>query len=175
VIALLFAVASIHLVDDGGRIRSAGEWRGTPTIVVPMYTRCPLACPAIAENLKRATRDMDPNSYRVVFFSFDKRDTTADLRAFRERHHLPLAWTLANATEADTRQLLDSLDYRISSAMSHANAVIVVKGDAVKTFSALDDALAFARGGNDWLGRFGGAALAVALLICTLSAVLLFR
>jgi len=175
VIALLFAVAAIHIVDDGGRTLSIAEWRGTPTIVVPMYTRCPLACPAIAENLKRATADMDVNSYRVVFFSFDKRDTTADLRAFRDRHQLPLAWTLANASEPDTRLLLESLDYRVSSAMSHPNAVIVVKGDAVKTFNAVDDALAFARGGNDLLGLFGGAALAVALLVCTLSAVLLFR
>ena len=174
-IALLFAVAAIHLVDDTGRTRSVDEWRGTPTIVVPMYTRCPLACPAIAENLKRATADMDVNSYRVVFFSFDKRDTAADLRAFRERHRLPLAWTLANAGEADTRRLLDSLDYRVSDVMSHPNAVIVVKGDTAKTFNSVDDALAFARGGSDLLGRFGGAALAVALLVCTLSAVLLFR
>ena len=174
-IALLFAVATIHIVDDAGRTRSVSEWRGTPTIVVPMYTRCPLACPAIAENLKRATADMDPNSYRVVFFSFDRRDTTADLRAFRDRHQLPLAWTLANASADDTRLLLDSLDYRFSDAMSHPSALIVVKGGTARTFNAVDDALAFTRGGNDWLGRFGGAALAVALLVCILSAVLLFR
>ena len=174
-IALLFAVAAIHIVDDSGRTRSVEDWRGTPTIVVPMYTRCPLACPAIAENLKRATMDMDPNSFRVVFFSFDRRDTTADLRAFREQHKLPLGWTLANAGEGDTRQLLDSLDYRVSDVMSHPNAVIVVRGDTAKTFTAVDDAIAFARGGTDWLGRFGGAALAVALLVCVLSAVLLFR
>jgi cytochrome oxidase Cu insertion factor (SCO1/SenC/PrrC family) len=179
VIALLFAVATIHIVDDSGRTRSVDEWRGAPTIVVPMYTRCPLACPAIAENLKRATQDMDPNSFRVVFFSFDPRDTTADLRAFRERHRLPLAWTLANASAGETRALLDSLDYRVSDVMSHPNAVIVLTRDlqTSRTFNAssVSDALAFARGGSDLLGRFGGAALAVALLMCTLSAILLFR
>ena len=178
-IALLFAVAAIHIVDDAGRSRSVAEWRGTPTIVVPMYTRCPLACPAIAENLKRATADMDPNAYRVVFFSFDRRDTTEDLRAFRERHQLPLAWTMANANATDTRLLLDSLDYRVSDVMSHPNAIVVLSKDlqASRTFNAasVNDALAFARGGSDWLGRFGGVALAFALLICTLSAVLLFR
>ena len=178
-IALLLLAASIHIVDDSGRARSINDWRGTPTIVVPMYTRCPLACPAIAENLKRATKDMNVDSYRVVLFSFDPRDTAADLRAFRERHHLPLAWTLANASREDTRRFLDAIDYNVSDTFSHPSVIAVLSPDlrSATTFNAasIDAALNLARGGSNWLGRFGGVALAVALLVCTLSAVLLFR
>src|SRR5581483_6581998 len=84
-------VPEIAVVDDSGSARSTAVWRGTPTIVVLMYSRCLLACPAIAESLRRATLDLKVDSYRVVFFSFDPRDTPADLRAFRETHRLPLA------------------------------------------------------------------------------------
>jgi cytochrome oxidase Cu insertion factor (SCO1/SenC/PrrC family) len=48
------SLPAIEIVDDTGRIRSTEEWRGTPTILAPMYARCPLACPLIAEGLKRA-------------------------------------------------------------------------------------------------------------------------
>ncbi len=183
-IALLLAVAipSINIIDDAGRARSTEQWRGTPTILVPMYTRCPLACPMIADNLKRASANININTYRVVFFSFDPRDTPADLREFREHHHIPLAWTLATANAADTRRLMDAIDFRFSEVMTHPSQVVVLtpKLERAKvllgtTFDAatLNAALDVARGGRDWLGRYGGYALALLLLVCVLSVIYL--
>ena len=172
--ALLFA-ASIHIIDDTGRSRSIDEWRGTPTVVVPMYTRCPLACPTVAENLKRATLNMNVDSVRIVFFSIDPRDTPENMHAFREQHRLPLAWTMATASAGDTRQFMESIDYRFSDTLTHPNAVIVLSRDlkSAASFeaSAVAAALNVARGGNDWLGRFGPFALAIVMLVCTLSAI----
>lgn len=175
-IAILLAIASIHFVDDTGRARSVDEWRGTPTIVVPMYTRCPLLCPTIAKNVQRALRDENINDYRVVFFSFDPRDTPADLRRFRERLHIPLAWTVATATHADTRRLLESLDYRYSETMAHPAVVIALTpGWRSQIFSgnAIGEALAFARGGRDWVGSLGKYVFALLLLASMLSSVAL--
>jgi cytochrome oxidase Cu insertion factor (SCO1/SenC/PrrC family) len=177
VIAALLFAASIHIVDDAGRTRSVEEWRGTPTVVVPMYTRCPLACPMIAENLKRAALNMNVDSIRIVFFSIDPRDTPESMHSFREQHRLPLAWTMATATAGDTRQFMESIGYRFSDTLTHPNLIVVLSRDlrSATTLTASDiaSALNVARGGNDWLGRFGPFALAIVMLVCTLSAIAL--
>jgi SCO1/SenC len=101
-------LVALFVIDDGGRVRSTDEWRGTPTIVAPMYCRCPLACPLIAKGLKRgiAESSTSPADYRVVLFSMDPRDTPEDLRRFGERHQLPLSWTLVSAR--NPRPFLDA-------------------------------------------------------------------
>ena len=173
-------IASIPFVDDTGRTRSVEEWRGNPAIVVPMYTRCPLACPLIAENLRRATLNLDPASYRVIFFSFDPRDTPRDLHAFRDRHQLPLAWTMAVANRADALRFFDSIGFRSSETMSHTSEVVILTPDldiakiAYGTnidASTIESGLAVARGGRDWLGTFGDVALAGALLLAILASI----
>jgi protein SCO1 len=181
------ALPRIGLIDDSGGKRSTGDWKGLPAILVPMYTRCPVACPMITEGLERAVENskMDPTKYRVILFSFDPRDTPADLRAFREQHRVPLAWTLATARPADARLLMESLDVRtsdVNGVIVHPNLAIAITPD-LKTakylfgtdFNAteLDEAISVARGGTDWIGRYGGYALAILLLVCILSAVYL--
>jgi protein SCO1/2 len=180
-------VPAFDFTDDSGRVRSSLEWRGIPTILAPMYTRCPAACPLIVEGLKKGISESSapPSSYRVVVFSFDPRDMPVDLRRFRERHELSLAWTVATARPADARRLLESIGYRVGDAnglIDHPNAVVVLSGD-LKTSKYLfgtaypgreiDAALAVARGGRDWLGQFGGWMLALLLLASVLSAVYL--
>lgn len=181
------AIPVIGLIDDSGRIRSTADWRGIPTILAPMYARCPAACPLIVDGLKKgiAESTTDPTTYRVVVFSFDARDTPADLRRFRERNNLPLSWTVVTAKLADIRQLLDAIGYRVGDAnglLAHPNAVAVLTSD-LKTARylfgttypgrAIDQSLAVARGRRDWIGQFGGWMLAVLLLACSLSAVYL--
>lgn len=185
VIALLLAVIApaINVIDDGGRVRSMNEWRGRPTILAPIYTRCPIACPLIVSGLKKgvARSSVTPSNCRVVLFSFDPRDTPQDLRRFRERHDVPLSWTVARAADpADTRRLLDALDYRYGEAgtiYTHPNEVIVLDSDLrlakvmLGTTYDIDDALAVARGRTDWLGRYGGIAFALLLFAAMLSAI----
>lgn len=176
-------IPDIEIIDDSGRTRSTAEWKGVPTILAPLYTRCPLACPMIAQGLKRgvAQADASSSSYRVVLFSFDPRDTPADLRRFRERNRIPLLWTVAAAPrKGDARRLLDAVGYRYGEAgghFTHPNAVIALTPDLTTakfllgTTYDIDDALAASRGGRDWIGRYGGWMLALLLLVCLLSAV----
>jgi len=174
---------NIDIVDDSGRVRSTAEWSGIPTILAPMYTRCPIACPLIVSALKRgvAQSSATPSTYRVVLFSFDPHDTPADLRRFREREGIPLAWTVATAAKkGDARRMLDAIGYRYGEAgayFTHPNEVIALTPD-LKTAKALvgtnydiDDLLAAARGGRDWTGRYGGWILAILLLVCLLSVI----
>jgi len=178
-------LAALLVIDDGGRVRSTDEWRGTPVIVAPMYCRCPLACPLIAKGLKRgiAESSASPAYYRVVLFSMDPRDKPEDLRRFRERHQLPLSWTLVSTK--NPRAFLDALGYRYADAnglFAHTNAVIALDRNLkpVKYLFGtqysgrqIDEALAIARGRRDWIGRFGGLMLAGLLLIALLSVVYL--
>src|SRR4051794_11067915 len=182
---ILTLVLALMVVDDGGRLRSSDEWRGTPTIIAPIYCRCPLACPLIAKGLKRGIAESATplTTYRVVLFSMDPRDTPEDLRRFRERFQLPLSWTVVAAK--DPRPFLDSLGYRYADAnglFAHPNAVIALDRDLrpVKYLYGtqysgreIDEALAIASGRRDWIGQFGGLLLASLLLIALLSAVYL--
>lgn len=185
ILALILAVLpSIAVTDDNGRTRSTAEWSGVPTVVAPMYMRCPVACPLIAEGLKRAVAQSkaSPVSYRVVLFSFDPRDTPADLQRFRERHHIPLAWTMVTTRGNDARRFLDALDYRYGVAgtmFTHPNEVIVLNArlEPAKVLSGtnysgrdLDAALAVAGGSTDWLGRYGGWILSLLILVAMASA-----
>jgi protein SCO1 len=179
---VLAALPSINVIDDAGRTRSTESWKGTPAIVVPIFTRCPLACPMIIGGVKRAAAKAkaDAASYRVIVFSFDPRDTPADLHAFRERHHLPLAWTVASASPQDTHRLLDALGVRVAEAKRtfvHPNVIVALTPELkpVKhlygTEYDVDAALAVARGGTDWVGRYGAFALAALILAATLAGV----
>ncbi len=179
---LLFAVLTI---DDSGRVRSTDSFRGAPVIVAPIYCRCPLACPLIAKGLKRGIAESaaPPSSYRVVLFSMDPRDTPDDLRRFRERHALPLSWTLVAAK--NPHEFLDALGYRYADAnglFAHPNEVVVLDA-ALRPVKVLlgteysgrqiDDALAIARGRADWVGRYGGVAIAALLFVAMMAVVYL--
>jgi len=178
-------ILALMVVDDGGRVRSADEWRGTPTIIAPIYCRCPLACPLIAKGLKRGIAESTTPlaSYRVVLFSMDPRDTPDDLRRFRERFQLPLSWTVVASN--DPRPFLDSLGYRYADAnglFAHPNAIIALDRDLKPakylygtqyTGREIDEALAIASGRRDWIGQFGGLLLGLLLLVALLSAVYL--
>jgi len=182
---ILTLILALMVVDDGGRVRSTDEWRGTPTIIAPIYCRCPLACPLIAKGLKRGIAESTTPlaSYRVVLFSMDPRDTPEDLRRFRERFQLPLSWTVV--ASKDPRPFLDSLGYRYADAnglFAHPNAVIALDRDLKPakylygtqySGQEIDEALAIASGRRDWIGQFGGLLLGLLLLIALLSAVYL--
>ena len=183
-VALALPLPEIPVIDENGQVRSTAEWRGTPTIVAPLYTRCPLACPLIAQGLKRgvAEASANPASYRVVLFSFDPRDTPADLRRFRERFQIPLAWTIVATRGNDARRLLDAAGYRYGDAggyFTHPSAVIVLTPGLVPATTLygtkydVDAALAVASGSRDWMGRYGGWLLALLLFLALLAVVYL--
>jgi len=179
-------IPAIEVIDDNGAAQSTTEWRGTPTIVAPLYSRCPLACPMIVRGLKRGLAESSATNYRVVLLSFDPRDTPADLRRFRERNGVPLSWSTVVAKGGGARPLLDAIGYRygdINGLFTHPNAVVVLTRD-LKTAKflfgttyearAIDDALAVACGRRDWITELGPWMLAGLLFVLLLSAISLF-
>lgn len=174
-------LARVEFFDDRGAVHSTEEWRGRPTIIAPVYTRCPVACPLIATGVKNALADR-PAAYRVVFFSFDPRDTPADLRRFRERHHLPPQWIVASAKEPAIRDLMDSIDFRyahVNGGYTHPNMIAGITADlryakalAGTKYRAADiDAML---SGRDWLDRFAGPLVTLLLFAALASAAILF-
>ncbi len=182
-------LAAIDFIDDEGRVRSTNEWRGAPAIIAPIYTRCPVACPLIVEGLKRGldSAKARPGTYRVILFSFDPRDTPADLHRFRERHHVPMAWTVASAGAPAIRSLMDSIGFHYAetgNAFRHPNVVIAIAPDLTTakylfgtdySASDIDQALAMARGDSRWLDRSEGVILALLLFACVMSIIYLFQ
>ena len=184
-LVLASTLPAIDVIDDNGRIRSTAEWRGAPTLLAPMYARCPLACPLIAQQLKKGVTQSSalPSTYRVVLLSFDPKDTVRDLRRFRERQSIPIAWSIVRAVNPDdTRRLLDAAGYHYAVAgnfYTHPNAIIALTPALeptqliTGTTYDVDLALATARGRVDWVGRYGGWLLAFLLFVCLLAAVYL--
>ncbi len=177
------SLAIVPLVDDSGRARSLDEWRGTPLILVPIFTRCPLACPLITRGLIRGLAESDavPGTYRVILFSFDPRDTPATLKRFRERQRVPIGWTVATAAPADIRRLMESVSFRYSESngmFAHPNMVVVATPElqtarylfgTTYPGSAIDEALDVARGGSGLTERYGPVLLALLLFVCVSS------
>src|SRR6266496_1683164 len=67
-------VAQINWIDDAGHIRQLSEFAGFPVVLLPIYTRCPTACIANVDQLKKALADSstDPRRFRVFLFSFGR-------------------------------------------------------------------------------------------------------
>lgn len=186
-IAFLLALVltpNIQVMDEYGRQRSMSELRGTPVLLAPMYARCPLACPMIARGLKKGLGEASasPASYRVILFSFDPRDTPADLQLFRERQQLPLSWTIVRANNsADAHRFLDALGYRYADTnglFNHLNAVVALTPELQPAKLLIgtsyrgrdiDDALRIASGRRDWIGKYGAYLFAACLFIALLS------
>ena len=168
-------LARIEFFNDRGETRTAGDWRGLPAILAPVYTRCPTACPLIVAGLKKAlaASNARPGTYRVILFSFDPRDTPADLRRFREQHGIPIDWTIASAREPDIRALTDSIGFHYAQTgggFAHPNMIVgltpqlrvskVLTGTEYRA-GDIEDVLA----GRDWLDRYAGPIVAALLFV----------
>ncbi len=176
-ILAVLLLARVEVFTDRGDVRATEEWRGVPTIVAPVYTRCPVACPLITAGLKRALAEANarPGTYRVVLFSFDPRDTPADLQRFRERHRIPIDWTVASAKEPAIHALMDSIGFRYAQTgggFSHPNMIIGLSADLevstvlTGTEYRAADIEAMLAGRSGWLDRHPGPIFALLIFAC---------
>ena len=183
------AAAPIQWLDETGRTRNLSEFSGFPIIVLPIYTRCHGACVQSVDRLKDALTNSatDLRQFRVFLFSFDPDDNAERLAAYRQREHVPLAWTLGSASPANTETLLDSLGIPVGKAGSeftHPNILVfldaklrVAKWIYGTDFSesAVDRALQIAAGQSDWLGRHSDLTYTLLVFAATLLCVVLFQ
>ena len=157
-------LADITFIDDAGRSRSLSDLRGTPLILVPMYTRCQATCGRVGVAVRTAllASTLSPDRYRVLFFSFDPEETTETLREFRQRELLPASWIVATATREENIRLMDSIGFTYETArgeFAHPN-MIVVTTPQLRVASYLfgtqfrsaqfEEALQVAMGATDW-------------------------
>jgi cytochrome oxidase Cu insertion factor (SCO1/SenC/PrrC family) len=180
-------VARINWTDDAGHVRRLSEFAGFPVFLLPIYTRCPTACIANVDQLKRALADSsaDPRQFRVLLFSFDSAETPSTLAKYRTRENIPLAWSVGTASQSDIDVLLESIGFQYGKAgteFSHPNLLMfldsnlrIAKWIYGTDYSGrdVDLALKIASGESDWVGQhsqwlyalllFSGSILCVAL------------
>ena len=164
---------SLYLLDskwtsDVGREIKLGVLRGRPQIVAMFFTHCEYACPILVEELKGIERRLPAEVLAKVDFllvSIDsKRDTPAELAAFREKRQLARErWTLLRGGADDVRELAALLGVNYAEdargQFAHSNLVTVLnaegeiihqqaglKGDPAATLQAIAAAAAAAKG-----------------------------
>jgi protein SCO1/2 len=102
-------VPEADFVDEDGRRRAFAEWRGTPTVVTFVYTRCPLPnfCPLMDQNFAALQRMMAEDTaftgrVKLVSITFDPdHDTPAVLKAHAAHLHAdPAVWTFLTGDRA---------------------------------------------------------------------------
>lgn len=134
---------SLYLLDstwtsDVSREIKLGALRGRPQIVSLFFTHCEYACPIIVSELKAIEAKLPPEVLGKVDFllvSMDsKRDTPAELAAFREKHELAREhWTLLRGGTDDVRELaaLLGVNYAEDSRgqFAHTNLITLLNAE----------------------------------------------
>ena len=139
---------SLYLLDstwtsDVGRQIKLGALRGRPQIVALFFTHCEYACPILVGELKAIEGKLPPEVLGKVDFllvSIDsKRDTPAELAAFREKRQLARErWTLLRGGADDVRELaaLLGVNYAEDSRgqFAHTNLITLLNADGEIAF-----------------------------------------
>jgi cytochrome oxidase Cu insertion factor (SCO1/SenC/PrrC family) len=71
---------SLDLVDQGGEVRSVGDFEGRPVLVTFAFAHCKTICPVVVETVKRAATELTEVEPAVVIVTLDPwRDTPSAL------------------------------------------------------------------------------------------------
>lgn len=117
--------------NQKGESAKLASLRGSPRIVVMLFTRCDTACPLIVEDLKEIVKDVDAKrtaKIDVSIFSLDSfRETPESLSAFSVKRKLPLHWSLFTSNADAVAELAASLGVRYKRLPSgdfiHSNII----------------------------------------------------
>ena len=130
----IYQIDSTWTTDTGLPVKLA-TLRGRPQIVAMFFTSCSNACPITVSDIKRIDAAL-PKTLRgrvgYTLISFDpQRDTTAALKAYRQRRELnPTQWTLLRGEPADVAELATRLGMKIRSGargqFGHSNLITVL-------------------------------------------------
>jgi len=128
----------VKLTAQDGVTAPLAAHRGRPMLVSMFYTSCTMVCPMIVDSLqatRQAVHEPARGKLDVLVVTFDPaRDDVAALRSFAVKRKLdPAHWTLARATEADTRRIAAVLgvQYRRSpdGDFNHSSELVLVDGE----------------------------------------------
>jgi protein SCO1/2 len=149
-------VPDAALVDQQDRRRSLSEWRGTPTLVTFVYTRCPLPtyCPLMDQNfaaIQRAVAE-DPalsGSVKLISISFDPdHDTPAVLSAHAARLKAdPATWTFLTGDRVTVDRVAARFGVGVVRGADPAGEITHTLRTALV---GADGRIAAIYSGNDW-------------------------
>ena len=139
---------SLYLLDskwtsDVGREIKLGALRGRPQVVAMFFTHCEYACPILVGELKTIEGKLPPEVLGKVDFllvSIDsKRDTPAELAAFREKRRLTRErWTLLRGEADDVRELAALLGVNYAEdtrgQFAHTNLITLLNAEGEIAF-----------------------------------------
>ena len=139
---------SLYLLDstwtsDVGRQIKLSALRGRPQIVAMFFTHCEYACPILVGELKTIEGKLPPEVLGKVDFllvSIDsKRDTPAELAAFREKRQLARErWTLLRGGADDVRELAALLGVNYAEdargQFAHTNLITLLNAEGEIAF-----------------------------------------
>lgn len=125
---------------------------GKPTILVPMYYRCPMNCNRVVKNLVLALRDMArdhnytvANQFNVVCFSFDPKEHTGDSSRYKEvtldEYAVPGAeqgWRFLTGNKESVAEVMQAIGFRAEfdkayKEYNHPNGIIVLSPEGKTT------------------------------------------
>jgi protein SCO1 len=149
------AVPDAAFIDQSNKRRSLSEWRGTPTVLTFIYTRCPLPnfCPLMSQNFATLQRRLADDTalhgrVKLVTLTFDPDHDTPDvLAAYAAKLKAnPDVWTFLTGDRATVERiagkfgvsvLRDSAD---TSQITHNLRTLVAdaNGNIVKAYNGSD-------------------------------------
>lgn len=144
------------LLDQNDRRRSFSEWRGTPTLLTFIYTRCPLPnfCPLMDKNFasiqQRAAADPAlAGKFKLVTVSFDPdNDTPAVLRAHAARLKAdPAVWTFLTGDRVTVDRLAAKFGVGV---VREGTAPGEITHNLRTTLIGADGRILKIYGGSDW-------------------------
>jgi protein SCO1/2 len=139
---------SLYLLDstwtsDVGKQIKLGTLRGRPQILAMFFTHCEYACPILIGELKAIEAKLSPEVLSKVDFllvSIDaKRDTPAELAAFREKRQVARErWTLLHGGADDVRELAALLGVNYAEdargQFAHSNLITLLNAEGEIAF-----------------------------------------
>lgn len=128
--------------DESGNSVRLGDLITGPTIILPVYYRCPNVCFTLQGRMAGALRSLKQipvQDYRVISISFDERETPAMAARSKQTYlgamKIPFpdeGWRFLTGDEANIRALTDAIGFnfqRQQNDFAHPVASIVVSGD----------------------------------------------
>jgi len=123
--------------NQKGEDVNIGSLKGSPRLLVMLFTRCETACPLIVEDLKEIAKELEVAHARkmsVSIFSLDSfRETPESLTQFSVKRKLPPHWELYTSNADAVAELAAALGVRYKRLPSgdfiHSNVVYFLNNE----------------------------------------------
>lgn len=100
------------LMDREDKVRSLQSLLDKPTLLAPVFSKCPSVCPLMMATMRREMQKLPSRAIQVIVLSFAKEDQAQDLVDFAQKHQLPDDWQVLRISQGRT-ELFDQLHYPI--------------------------------------------------------------